>query len=167
MPELGFIILLFVVAVLILIAEIFIPSHGILSVAGVGFLVAAIAETFRYGGRNAGLLAILGTAMFLPVFAYVAIKYWHITPIGRRISPPNPVLTAADIGVPIEQLRALVGRRGRAVTDLRPVGTCEFEGRRLSCVADFGLIEAGTLVLATGVQSGNLSVTVAERPASA
>ncbi|MCO6438121.1 MAG: hypothetical protein J5J06_13590 [Phycisphaerae bacterium] len=167
MSELGLIIALFLVAVLILIAEIFIPSHGVLSIAGVGFLIAAIVKTFQYGGRDAGTLAIFAVLVFLPIFAYFAIKYWHVTPIGRRISPPNPMLTSADIGVPIEELRALVGLRGRAVTALRPVGTCEFKGKRLPCVSELGVIDAGTAVVATGIRNGNLSVTTTEDTATA
>ena len=42
MSELTVLIVLYLVGMFILLAEIFIPSHGILSIAGIGFLVAAI-----------------------------------------------------------------------------------------------------------------------------
>ncbi len=159
MSELGIIILIYVVGVVLLLAEIFIPSHGILCVTSMGFLVTAVAKTFSYGGRDAGVLAILALAVFLPVFGYVSIKYWHQTPIGRRISPPNPTLTSADVAVPVDELNALIGMQGKTVTALRPVGTGEFEGRRVTCVAEMGVIDEGEQVVATGIKNGNLAVT--------
>ena len=93
MSELTILIVLYFVGMFILLAEIFIPSHGILSIAGIGFLIAAIVKTFQYGGQNAGAIAILACMVILPVLAFLSIKYWHRTPIGQLISPPNRRLT--------------------------------------------------------------------------
>ncbi|MGB2984315.1 MAG: NfeD family protein [Phycisphaerae bacterium] len=158
MSEVAVLALLYAVGVLLLVAEIFIPSHGVLSIAGLGFLVAAVVKTFSYGGREAGTIAIFACLVFLPVFAFVAIKYWHRTPIGKRISPPNPVLTSADTSVPVEELNRLIGQTGRSETPLRPVGICKFNGKRVSCLAEFGMIEAGATVEAVRVSGSNLAV---------
>lgn len=158
MPEWGILVLFFAVGVVILVAEIFIPSHGILSVVGLGFLIAAVVKTFSYGGREAGIIAVLACLVFVPAFALIAVKYWHRTPIGRRIAPPNPTLTADDTSVPVEELSRLVGRTGRSETPLRPVGICEFSGKRVSCVTEFGMIEAGATVEAVGISGANLAV---------
>ncbi len=158
MSEMAILFIFYGVGVLMLIAEIFIPSHGVLTLAGLGFLVAAIVKTFSYGGREAGVVAILACLVFLPVFAFVAIKYWPHTPIGRRMAPPNPILTAADTSVPVEKLNRLVGRTGLSKTALRPVGICEFDGQRISCVSEYGIIEAGTAVRGTRIAGSNLTV---------
>lgn len=158
MSELVILIVLYAVGMLILLAEIFIPSHGILTLAGVGFLAAAVTRTFSYGGRDAGVIAIMVCLVVLPTLAFYTVKYWPRTPIGRRIAPPNPVFTAADSGVPLEQLSKLVGQTGRSISPLRPVGTCEIGGRRVSCIAEFGMVDAGVLVEATGISGSNLSV---------
>lgn len=160
MSEFGVIFILFAAGVIILVAEIFIPSHGVLSVVGLGFVVAGIIKTFSHAGREAGMGAVIVCLVVLPTMAYLAVKYWHKTPIGRRIAPPNPVLTVADTSVPVEELRSLIGRTGRAVSPLRPVGLCEFDGRRISCVAELGIVESGTEVVGVGITSGNLAVQV-------
>jgi len=151
-------ILLYLFGVLMLIVEIFIPSHGILSIGAIGFLVAAIVKTFAYGGREAGVVALLACLVFLPVFAFVSIKYWPRTPIGRRIAPPNPRMTPETTAHRVEELSSLIGKTGRAVSPLRPVGICDFDGKRISCVAEFGMMEAGVEVEGAGIQSGNLTV---------
>ena len=158
MPEIGILILLYALGILVLVAEIFIPSSGVLCVTGMGLLVWAVARTFQIAGREAGVLAVLTCLVVLPIFAYVAIKYWHRTPIGKRIAPPNPVLTTADTSIPVEELGALIGQTGRCLSPLRPVGICEFQGRRISCLAEFGMIDAGTAVVGTRIAGANLAV---------
>ena len=158
MSDVAILVLLYAAGVLLLVAEIFIPSHGVLSVAGVGFLVAAVIKTFSYGGREAGTVAVFACVVFVPAFAFVAIKYWHRTPIGRRISPPNPVLTADDTSVPVEEMSRLIGQTGHSLSPLRPVGICEFGGRRISCVAEFGMIDKGVTVEGVRILGSNLAV---------
>jgi len=158
MSEMGILVLLFGVGVVVLVAEIFIPSHGILGVTGVGFLIAAIVKTFDYGGREAGIIAILACMVFVPTFALLAIKYWHLTPIGKRISPPNPILTSKDTSIPVDEMSALIGQTGVCKTPLRPVGICDFHGKRVSCIAEFGMIESGAEVEAVRISGSNLAV---------
>ncbi len=158
MSDVMILALLYGVGVLMLVAEVFIPSHGILTVVGLGLLIAGVVQTFSYAGRDAGIIAVFACLVFVPAFAMLAIKYWHRTPIGKRIAPPNPTLTAADTSVPIEEINSLIGRTGRTVSPLRPVGICEFNGRRVSCVAQFGMVEAGVTVEGVGLSGTNLAV---------
>lgn len=160
MSEFGFILLLYTLGTLVLVAEIFIPSHGVLCVTGVGLLVAAVVQTFQHAGREAGVVALLGCLVLVPSLALLAVKYWHRTPIGRLISPPNPTLTRDDIGVPVDELREMVGSVGRTVSPLRPVGIADFGGKRVSCVAESGMIDAGEPVQAIDVLGGNLQVAI-------
>ena len=141
-----------------LLAGVLLPSHGGLSLAAFGFLAAGVVRTFDHG-RIAGVAAMVACAVFVPAMAYVSIKYWRRTPLGRRIVPPNPVLTNADRGIPIERLTALVGRTGRTVSPLRPVGTCEFDGRHVSCVTEFGMMDTDVTVVGTGIKGSNLVVS--------
>jgi membrane-bound ClpP family serine protease len=158
MSDWAIVALLFLAGMLVFTAEIFIPSHGVLTVVGLGFLVAAIVKTFSVGGHQAGAVAVLACLVILPAFAVTAIKVWPKTPVGRRVAPPNPIVTAADSSVPIEELSSLLGQTGRALTPLRPVGICDVTGRRISCVSPLGLIDAGAVVEAIGISGGNLTV---------
>lgn len=165
MSALGIIAILFAAGMLMLVAEIFIPSHGLLSVAGIGFLVAGIVQTFRFAGRDAGIASIFVCLVIVPTFAYMAIKYWPRTPIGRRIAPPNPTVTERDTSVPVAELAQYIGRTGKSTTPLRPVGVCEINGQRICCVAEFGMIDSGKEIRATRVAGANLAVV--EVPSSA
>lgn len=158
MSEVGIIALLFGAGALVLIAELFIPSHGVLTFVGIALLVAGIVQTFRFGGEKAAAVSVIACLVVLPVFAVVAVKVWPRTWVGRRIAPPNPVLTPRDTSVPAEEISRYVGQTGRTLSPLRPVGICEFNGRRVSCVAEFGMLDAGVAVEGLRVVGGQLAV---------
>ena len=158
LSEAGILIMLYGLGALILVAELFIPSHGVLTVVGLGFLIAGVFMTFQNYGERAGLVAIVTCLIALPVFGVAAVKLWPKTWIGRRIAPPNPVDSAADSAVPVQELTRFVGRTGRAISPLRPVGICEFEGKRISCTVEYGIIETGAEVEAVRLVNGTLAV---------
>jgi len=158
MSPIAIIAVLFGAGLLVLVAELFIPSHGILTVVGVGFLAAGIVETFRYAGQKGGVIAILACLVVLPAFAVVAIKVWPRTWVGRRIAPPNPLATSDDSSVPVAEISRYIGQTGRSLSTLRPVGICEFNGRRVCCVAEFGMLDAGVTVEGLRVSGANLAV---------
>jgi len=158
MSEVGIIALLFGAGALVLVAELFIPSHGMLTFVGVALLIAGIVQTFRFGGEKAGAISVLACLVVLPVFAVAAVKVWPRTWVGRRIAPPNPVLTPRDTSVPVEEISRFIGQTGRSLSTLRPVGICEFNGRRVSCVAEFGMLDAGVAVEGLRVVGGQLAV---------
>jgi len=160
--DLFLIVLLFAAGAMILVAELVIPSHGVLTVIGIGLLIGGVVETFRYGGETAGLIASVACLVAIPSFLAAAVRIWPRTWIGKLIAPPNPTVTARDSSVPVEELSRFVGRSGTAVSTLRPVGICEFDGRRVSCVAEYGMIDAGTKVEAIRVNGAELAVQPAQ-----
>jgi membrane-bound serine protease (ClpP class) len=158
MSEVTIIALLFAAGALVLIAELFIPSHGLLTFVGIGLLIAGVVQTFRFGGEKAGTISILACLVTLPAFAVAAVKIWPKTWVGRRVAPPNPVVTSRDTSVPIEEISRYIGQTGKAVSPLRPVGICEFDGRRVSCIAEFGMLEVGAVVEGVRVIGAQLVV---------
>ena len=158
MSEVAIIALLFGAGTLVLIAELFIPSHGVLTIVGVALLVAGIVQTFRYGGELAGTISVLTCLVVLPVLAVVTVRVWPQTWVGRKIAPPNPVITLRDTSVPVEEISRYVGQTGRSVTPLRPVGICDFNGQRVSCIAELGMLETGVSVEGLRMVSGQLAV---------
>lgn len=157
--EIGILLILYAAGIATLVADIFLPSHAILSALGVGLLGFAIYRTFQISDA-AGWVGLTSCVVLLPLSAYIGVKNWYRTPIGRRIAPPNPTLTAADVGSEAARAREFIGRTGRSLSSLRPVGICEFSGARLSCVAESGMIDASVEVIGVGLAGMNLMVRV-------
>lgn len=145
--------ILYAAGALVLFAELFVPSSGVLLILGLGLFGWGLYEAFMlswgFGVMNAIMLMIV-----LPTGIILGIRNWHRTPIGRRMSPPNPELTEAD-RLPVH---TVLGTIGQSVTVLRPVGTCEFAGKRLECMAESGFIERGVKVEAIGLSDRTVLV---------
>ena len=156
MPVWLGILLLYAVGCVLLILEFFLPAHGLLGLVGMGLLGYGWVETMGLD-RTAGLVALAALVVTLPVSFIYALKHWHRTPIGRRISPPNPVLTEKD-RMPLEDLKVLIGQHGRTITQLRPVGMCLFNGRRLECKSEQNVIESNVEVKCIGLSDRTLRV---------
>lgn len=162
MSETGFLFLLYAAALIAFVAEVFVPSHGLLTVLGLGLLIAAIVKTFEYHGTTAGGSAIVLSVIGLPVFAVVAVRAWPNTRIGRIIAPQNPVYRRHDHHPESAEIESFVGCYGKTLTPLRPVGTCEFDDRRIQCVCESGMIDAGVKVRAIELRGRELVVSVAD-----
>ncbi len=130
---------------LLLLGDFFLPSHGILTLASFAVLGYGVYATYHQFGTEAGLTASAILLVGIPIVLRFAVKHWHQTWVGQRISPPNPVLTDAD-RMPIEQLKAMIGQTGRTITPLRPVGMCLFDDQRVECMSEQGMIAANAEV---------------------
>lgn len=160
MPESVIITLLFVAGLIVLVADIFLPSHFILTVVGLGLLAAGSYRVFVQYGEAAGLVSIVACVIVWPALAYVGVKNFHLTPFGRRLIVPNATATAEDVGVDVAALASLIGTRGVAETRLRPVGICEFGAQRVACIAETGQIEPRTPVMGIAIRGAQLVVAV-------
>ncbi len=155
-------VILYATGIAFLVADIFLPSHGFLTLGGLGFLAWAVWQTFSLSVWG-GYVSLVLLAIFVPTMIIIAVRTWHRTPIGRRISPPNPVLTAEDAGGRPDLLQPLIGQTGSTLTPLRPVGECLFGTQRVECVAESGMIDRGVTVQAVGI----VNVSLVVRPVAA
>ncbi len=152
------VILLFAAGLVVLIAEIFIPSYGMLCFVGLAFLVAAIYRAYSDLTETAGHISVAATVVSLPTLAWIAVHTFHRTPWGKKIAPPNPIARPEEFAPEHDALKLHIGHTGKSVTPLRPVGTCMFNGKRINCVAETGMIENGTEIEAIGVRGRELEV---------
>ncbi len=144
--------------IVLLVAEIFLPSHGVLTVLAVGILGGGIYAAFQYGAM-AGYVSLMAAIVLLPTFAVAAIRIWPRTFVGRRVAPPNQASRRADSpGCGEDTLRSLIGQTGLTITPLRPVGACDFGGKRVECLAESGMIDRDMRVVAIDVQGQSVVV---------
>lgn len=137
------IIALFAVGVILMIAEILLPTHGILGAGGVLACLAGLVLCFVWSVWL-GLGVFVGGVVAAPLIGAWWIRIWPRTPMGRRIVLP-PAETRP------EPLPVQIGQRGIAISDLRPTGVCEFDGRRVEATSEIGIISAGQVVSVVNV----------------
>ena len=167
MNSLLWVALLLLVGLAVMVLEVFVPSGGVLGFISVVAIVAAVVTAFVEQGPAVGLAALALTSVAVPAVLAAAFRWFPDTPLGRRVLPPPP---SADDVVPGAErrtrLRRLVGRTGRAMTEMLPWGGVEVDGLACEALAEGGPIAPGTSVQVVGVQGAALVVRVAADPAA-
>ncbi|MBE6992358.1 MAG: hypothetical protein E7430_07250 [Ruminococcaceae bacterium] len=148
-------IVIFVIGVAMLVAEVFQPGFGFFGVGGIICLLVDIiitADTLAEGLIMAAVLFVL-VALLLIVSAAMFSK-------GRL--PKKLVLTEStdtQSGFSgVEDMQYLLGKEGKAVTDLRPAGMMDMDGVRLDVVSRGDYIRAGSAVEVVEVESNRIVV---------
>ena len=159
MSQLFLPFLLLSLGLILLVAENMLPTSGALGIVAAGCLLLLLYQGFAISPGTG--LAYLATEILLVPVAYGASSYLLTkTGFGRIITLRPPEADEVAITREGPDLDRLVGRRGKAVTTLRPSGMVDFEGRRLDGIAAEGLIPPGAPVMAVQVRSGRLIVRV-------
>jgi membrane-bound serine protease (ClpP class) len=138
-------IVLLLVALGFIAAELFIPSHGILT--GCAVLTALGSVVFAFKASPAlGLLFALALLVATPFVIVAAVKIYPTTAVGKRVMLDAKGAAADAFARESAKLAGLVGHRGTAVTMLRPAGSVEIGGRRIDALSEAEVIDPGTKV---------------------
>lgn len=149
-------ILLLGLGLVLALAEIFVPSMGILTVLSIAAVIGSLVSAFSIS-LTTGLVFLLVVALAMPLTLMVGFKLFPHTPIGRRMVSSG--LSFESTKATDERDLDLVGREGEAVSDLRPAGFARIAGRRVDVVSRGESIEAGATVRVLEV-SGNRVVVM-------
>jgi len=160
MADVTVVTICFLAGIALMMVEIFVPAYNMIGLIGLGVLGYGLYRLFLIS-ETAGFVGVVVLAIALPTAVVITVKNWHRTPAGRYISYPNPRLTEED-RMPRSELEALLGKTGRAMTILRPVGTCQFDERRVECKAEYGMIPKGTKIKAIRLIDRTILVRAAD-----
>lgn len=154
---------LIIIGLALLVAEIFIPSGGVLFVASTAAIIAGVAMAFIYGDTSTGMLTLVGVFVIVPILATALLYLWPRTPMGKRFILPDQDATQAQMPVNLE-LEQLRDRFGRALSDLRPSGVADFDGRRIDVLSEGMMISAGSWLRCVDVKAGRVIVRQVNEP---
>ncbi len=151
-------VMLIMVAAGLAVLELFLPSGGVLGFLSIASIVAALIMAFR-SGPVVGLVFLVGVIVGVPVAFALAVKWWPVTPIGRRIllsvAPSQEVLPDNEFH---RGLKALVGRTGEAKSKMLPSGAILVDGRTIDAYTEGVPIEQGQRVIVLDVHGTNVLV---------
>jgi len=152
---------LFFMCAVLLVLEIFIPSFGFLTACSLMCLAGGIATCFRYG-LVAGWVGVAIAVVEIPIVWIIAYRMFPNTRFGKHVTLQGPEREMGDAIPDTNELKELLGKQGKVLTPLRPVGMCDFEGKRVECVAETGYIEKDKSVKVIHVEQTQLTVRLVE-----
>ncbi len=150
-------VFLYFASAFLLVAEVFLPSGGLISLGSAVCLISGIVIFFNYSAL-AGWIGVVTAIAMIPTVLVGAYKVFPKTRFGKSIITSPPVRDSGDAIPDTNELRDLYGKTGVVLSPLRPVGTCDFSGRRFECVAESGYIAKDQEVKVIRVQGTQLTV---------
>jgi membrane-bound serine protease (ClpP class) len=155
-------ILLLAVGILLVFLETILPSGGVLGVLATASLLAAVILGFLSGG-TAGWVILLIIFVCVPLLILLGIKLLPKIPFGRRMilmeHQEEFDKARGESGISDEDFSHLRNKGGITVTELRPSGIAEIDGKRYSVVSQGGIIEASVEIIVKEVEGNNVVVT--------
>ena len=151
-------LILFVIGLVLLIVEVFlIPGFGVVGISGIALIVLSLILSMhgfvwpRYNWQwsifRRNILVVVSSAVgSIAVFALLASLMPQVRLFSRLTLQTEQT---ADLGYTVQEPNAvdtLLGKKGKAVTTLRPSGKAEFEGEVFSVETDGEFLSSGDSV---------------------
>jgi len=147
--------ILLTLGLLFLLAEIFIPGFGIAGITGIILFIVGIIMT-----ANTFIEALVMFLILLLILAVVIMIVVRSASKGKlsKTLVLNDSLSREKGFSGVEDMKIFEGKKGVALTVLRPAGIGMFDGVRLDVVAGGSFIEEGTKIEVTEVEGRRIVV---------
>lgn len=153
---------LFVLAIVLIGIELFVvPGFGVSGILGILALVAGIVLVsntwFEGAAYSLGALVVIGLLIFISYKLPATRKFW------KKLSLDTRQTNAGGYVAPKPSYESYVGRKGIAISHLRPAGTGDFAGERLDVVTEGGYISAQTPIVIIEVEGTRIVVRASDQ----
>jgi membrane-bound serine protease (ClpP class) len=158
--SLFFPIVLQLVGVVVIIAEIILPSGGILSIAALGVFGYSLFIVFNEISMIIGFSFVAADLILIPVLVIVGLKLLARSPITLR----QTLSRKEGVSSQSSELESYVGRQGNALTDLRPTGIAVINGKRVDVVTRGEYLEKDSAIIVSAVTGNQIIVRKKDEP---
>lgn len=147
-------ILLQLAGVLVVIAEIVIPSAGLLALLALSLFGTSLYLVFTDISTIAGVAFATADLVLTPALVLAGIKMLVRSPVTlhTELSSQQGVTSQSP------ELAAYLGQEGRALTDLRPTGMAKIVGKRVDVVSRGEYIEKDAELVVLAVTGNQIVV---------
>ena len=163
-----FAILLLIVGLAILLAEVFVPSGGLLGVITFISLIVSLMFAYRaWGTTHPNIFGVFCVLLLLLVPTVISIGFYMLprTSFGKKVllnAPDSKDLT--PYSEESSRLEKLVGQFGTALSMLNPGGLVSLGGRRLHALSEGLGVEPGASVEVVAVRGTSVVVRPGNPP---
>jgi len=149
-------VLLQLVAAVIIMVEVIIPSGGLLGLLAVGLVGYSLYTVFTAVSVSAGYILAGLDVVLLPLLILAGLKLLARSPatLSSRLSSGDGFSSQSP------DLEGSLGKEGVALTDLRPAGIARIDGRRLDVVSRGEYIDKGAKIVVGAVTGNQIIVHV-------
>lgn len=153
-------VILQLVGAVVIIAEIILPSGGILSIAALAVFGYSLLIVFNKISMTAGFLFVAADVILIPVLVILGLKLLARSPVTLR----KTLSRKAGVSSQSSGLEDFIGMQGTTVTDLRPAGIAVLDGKRVDVVTQGEYLEKGAEIRVTAVTGNQIIVQQKSTP---
>lgn len=156
--------ILIAVGVVLVLAELVIPTGFILVAIGICCAFVGVGLLFIHGSMETAIMALLSLCVGGPLLGGLLFYLWPYSPMGRKLikaSEENGTVSSMAANVELENLR---GKIGRTISPLRPSGVAVFDGRRIDVITEGLMVDVGQWVKCVEVRANRVVVRPADQP---
>lgn len=154
MRALLFPVVLQLIGVLVIIAEVILPSGGLLSLVAIGVFSYSLYSAYTEAGRNAALVLAGVDIVLLPILIVTAFKMLARSPLTLR----TELKRTGGVSSQASDLARYAGMEGKTLTTLRPAGTAILDGHRVDVVSQGEFIEKNADIVVLAVTGNQVIV---------
>lgn len=154
--------LLLAATLVLLFAEVFLPTGGALfltSMICLGFSIWAAWTSWGTSFPIVWWMFLTSAVLLPPTVVLFGFRLWPHTPMGKKFEPPTEEEINPYLGEQ-ERLNRYLGQIGEAATPLTPSGIVVIHHERVNCFSDGLSIERGATVRVVEVRRNRLIVRV-------
>jgi membrane-bound ClpP family serine protease len=149
------ILVLYLLGLLLLVAEVLVPGGVIGTVGGILMFIGCVLAFVR-SGTAGGMLALLAGSVLAVLAFYLEFRVLPKTRLGRRAFLTKEMTgVSAALG---HDARNLIGKSAEALTLLSPSGYVRVDGRRYEAFCQSGQAPVGSALEVIGADSFRLIV---------
>ena len=147
-------IVLQLVGVVIVFAEIFIPSGGLLGVIAAGLFGYSLFIAFTDISTAAGVYFLVADIIGLPFLVYFGVKI-----LSRSPATLNQILSSeAGVTSQAPVLESFINKKGKALADLRPSGPALIDDQRVDVVSRGEYVGKGSEIIVVKVKGNQIII---------
>jgi membrane-bound ClpP family serine protease len=152
-------VILQLIGVIVLIAEIIIPSGGILGIITVSLMGYSLYLVFTTISTFAGMVFVIADIIMFPIVLFAGIKLLAKSPATLKTS-----LSKTDgYSSQSDELVEFMGLTGTVISDLRPAGTAKINNQRVDVVSRGEYINKGAEIVVLAVEGNRVVVKQVEK----
>ena len=153
-------IILQLVGVVVIIAEVILPSFGILTIVALGVFGYSLFMVFQDISKAAGFAFLAADLVLIPVLVILGLKLLARSPVTLR----KTLSREEGVSSQSSDLDSYIDMQGTAVTDLRPAGKAIINGKRVDVVTRGEYYEKDATIIVTAVTGNQIIVRKKDNP---
>ncbi len=152
---------LFIIGVILLATEVFIvPGFGIVGISGILAILGSFIMWYSKWSRyfQSAPYIIMGVILLTVANIYLMFKFLPRTRIFNRLVLNTSETKTSGYHASPDKIINLEGKKGTALTTLRPAGSAEIDGKKMDVMSDGDFIKKGEKILVIQVEGNRVLV---------